>query len=411
MSIHKQAETVRLFEGDRSLPISNDLIAQAYSLPRSPEELRLKRSGFYELADGTSAFTDGWTDYAHALLAGWRAHESTVLPDEVGTHGAWWRLYKQSEHRRSVITTTLHPITRQDDGQPVARLDQDGGLLLRGRQTFGEDARFADELLVFIREEGAAEPTAAALIPRQTEGLRLTPTYGSGAAESSNGPVVAFYEEVAIPPERLWVGQDSGSLNRLLGHPLVKSLADYQRASRQLAAIELIAGTAFSLADHTGRGEELHIQGELGELIQGMETLKALLHAAELGAAASPAGVLLPAAASLHAAALTAGETYGRAVDALRHIGAAAFLANPFITTADSKINGQPSLLQFAWRLAGSSEAARGRLHEQHAFGDKLSLSQELYRHYPAHLLRSRYREFWQSLQPLDGNYDSEVRT
>ncbi|WP_127531024.1 4-hydroxyphenylacetate 3-hydroxylase C-terminal domain-containing protein [Paenibacillus kobensis] len=412
MAMNQELAARQLYgDDDRELP-DEQLLGQAYLLPRSPEELRLKRSGFYGLAEGTTAFADGWSDYAHALLAGWYAHEQYVLAEEraasengtaaAGAFGAsrtWRPLYEQIERQLAVVTTSLHPVARHSDGQPVISPDSQGGIRLSGRQTFGADALLVDELLVFVREEGEADPATAALIPVRTEGLKLLEIGSS---------VAAVYEDVRIPQEKLLVVQDAGRLKRLLGHPLVQSLADYQWASRQLDAIELIAGTSFALAEQTGLGGELHIQGELGELIQGMETLKALLHAAEIGARPSTAGVLLPSLAPLQAARRAGIDTYGKAVHVLQRIGAAAFLRKTNISGASVEGSGKPSLLELAWRLAGSSDASRKKLHEQHAFGDPLVQSQELYRHYPVQLLRSRYREFWQAVHSIDGDGDND---
>ncbi|PWV99472.1 4-hydroxyphenylacetate 3-monooxygenase [Paenibacillus cellulosilyticus] len=418
MAINQELEPRPQFGDDQREHRVEQLLEQAYLLPRSPEELRLKRSGFFGLAEGSSAFANGWSDYAHSLLAGWYAHERYVRGEgenveeeyTIGTTSSWKQLYWQSARQLSVITTSLHPIARHSGDHPIVRTDSDGLIRLNGRQTFGSDALLAEELLVFVREEGAAEPTTAALISKNAEGLQLLPVV-SGVPTSTGGSVTALYEDVKIPQERLLIGQDAEGLKRLLSHPLTKSLADYQWASRQLEAIELIAGVAFALAEQTGHSGELHIQGELGELIQGIETLKALLHAAEIGAALSPAGVLLPALAPLQSARKAGGELYGTAVNVLQHIGAAAFLSDPSVSAAPSGDNGKPTLLQLAWQLAGSSDAAVTKLREQHAFGDPLLQSQELHRLYPVQRLRNRYLEFWQTVQSIDSDNDAEVRT
>ncbi|MBB6636077.1 4-hydroxyphenylacetate 3-hydroxylase C-terminal domain-containing protein [Cohnella thailandensis] len=438
---------------DHGLNVNRPLREQAYLLPRTAEELRRKRSGLHELEDGASVFAAGWADYAHALFAGWQAHErhlhASGIPIAANGDRSLQRLYRLSEQRRALITTSFHPLAGHGNGQPVLRFAPEGGVRLSGTQTFGEEAAFADELLVFVRGNDPKEPAAAVLVSTATEGLRLLPA-GSGEARAEgaqidpnasnvqidpndpNAPndpqapndhnssnvqvpqgsfslVQAQYDDVKVPRERLLFEGDTEALNRLLNHPLVKSLADYQWASRQLAALELIGGTAFALAEQTGLGRELHIQGELGELIQRIETLRALLHAAELGAEAGPEGVLLPAPVPLQAALKAGGDYYGKSVLTLQRIGAGAFLADPSVPAAAA---GKPTLAQLAWQLAGSGAAARRALHEQHALGDSLALSQELYRNYPVRLLRSRYAEFWRSLSPLarDGTHESEVR-
>ncbi|GFN30148.1 4-hydroxyphenylacetate 3-hydroxylase C-terminal domain-containing protein [Paenibacillus xylaniclasticus] len=410
-------EIKRLFSEDGKEP-GDQLVKLAYLLPRSPEELRLKRLGFYGLAEGVSAFASGCADYAHSLLAGWYAHEEYVLAEDgqAGSDsvrapeaaGLWRRVYEHNERLRSVITTSLYQASSLSGGLSIVQDGPHGDIRLNGHQTFGLDVLKADELLVIVHGDGTA-----ALIPKETEGVKLVfagHDASGGSSKSTAGSVLVVYENVIIPQERLLVTRAANRLQQLLGHPLIKSLAGYQWASRQLDAIELLTGTAFALAEQTGLHAELHIQGELGELIQGVETLKALLHAAEIGAERSPAGVLLPDLTPLLAARKAGIQYYGKAVHVLQRIGSAIFLTLPNVLASAREDEGQPSLLQLAWQLAGSSEAVMTKLHEQHAFGDPLAQSQELYRHYPVHLLRSRYREFWQAVKPLESDNESEVR-
>ncbi|RXZ83174.1 hypothetical protein EBB07_07560 [Paenibacillaceae bacterium] len=388
-----------------SEPPPHSLRQLAYLLPRSADELRLKRSGFHAHAQGSSAFSTGLADYAHSLLAGWYSHEACLPQAEQQTNetSRLARLFGSLEQRKAVVTTAFHPIVREQEDLPVIQADSQG-IRLRGKQTFGADALQADELLVFIRERGEHAPTAALLVPVQSKGLALQPV-GSGETASSPTGVQVIYEDVEVPCDRVLINNDSAYVSAILTHPLVRSLADYQWASRQLAAIELLAGTAFALAAQTGLSRELHIQGELGKLIQGIETLKALLHAAEIGAAPSPSGLLLPSFVPTLAARKAGGELYAKGVQVLQRIGATAFLDDPGNAATPAGTVDQerrkPTLLQLAWQLAGSSEAARSTLHEQHAFGDPLSQSQELYRHYPGHELRGRYHAFWQTIRQL----------
>ncbi|MFF2483438.1 4-hydroxyphenylacetate 3-hydroxylase C-terminal domain-containing protein [Paenibacillus sp. NPDC058071] len=391
-----------------------EAVEQAYLLPRSLDELRVKRSGFFKLDEGDSPFGSGWADYAHSLLTSWQAHEALLEREtfsgseksEAGVKDSRLsRLFIDLKQRNAIVTTSFHPIFRERSEQPVLVAASDV-IRLQGKQTFGAEALLADELLVWVREKGEAAPAVAALLPVSLPGLRLKGVGGTGGVPAL---VEITYDDAVIPSERLLIDGDADYASRVLAHPLARSLADYQRVSRQLWEAELLAGTAFALAEQTGWSTDLHIQGELGKLIQGIETLKALLHASELGAAASPSGALLPALLPLQAARKAGGDVYAEGVQVLQRIGADAFLNDPSASEPLAP-GAKPTLLQLAWRLAGSAEAIQAALREQHAFGGTQARSLELYRHYPERRLRSRYEAFWAAIRLLEQDHFEEVR-
>ncbi|WP_337099495.1 4-hydroxyphenylacetate 3-hydroxylase C-terminal domain-containing protein [Paenibacillus sp. YIM B09110] len=368
---------------------------QAYLLPSSLDELRRKRTGYYSLTGGGSIFGNGWADYAHSLLAGWYGHVSLLSSvNPPAAKGRLAVLFQQSLKQRSIITTSLQPIVRKNADLPIVQHTKEG-ITLHGEQTFDSDALFADELLVFIREQGEAAPASAVLIPVQSAGLELRPN--GVQSESLSAGVQVSYEQVAIPRERILHDNDAPELRRLLGHHQVKAIADYQWVSRQLDALELVTGTAFALAELTGEVKELHIQGDLGEVIQNVETLKALIHASEIGADASLTGIVLPSSVPLEAARKAGGLYYAHAVQVLQRIGAGIFLRDQHLLQ-QRELGEKPTILQLAWRLSGSAEAAKRKLHELHAFGDPIVQSSELFRQYPVQVLRERYKQFWHGI-------------
>ncbi|GGG74075.1 4-hydroxyphenylacetate 3-hydroxylase C-terminal domain-containing protein [Paenibacillus radicis (ex Gao et al. 2016)] len=370
--------------------LNHPLRQQAYLLPRSLEELQKKRLGFYGLADGATVFASGWTDYAHSLLGAWYGDEAFLSSLDIRVKGHIQVQFRRLEKLRSVITTSLQPIASSGEGLPVVTVTPEG-IVLRGTQTFGSDVLFADELFVFTGQEREAGPSAAALLPVRSKGLKLLP-FGEPNEAFASG-VQVTYEDVLVPWERILNVIDENDRSQLLGPPFVRAIADYQWVSRQLEALELTVGTAFALAEDTGLSRELHIQGDLGESIQQVETLKAFIHAAEIGAEASLSGMLLPAAVPLEAARKAGGLFYSQSIKTLRRIGAGTILGDLSITRSPE--DSLPTLRQLAWQLSGSGDAAKRELHELYAFGDPIAQSAQLYRHYPAQHLRQRYSQFW----------------
>ncbi|AJY76909.1 4-hydroxyphenylacetate 3-hydroxylase C-terminal domain-containing protein [Paenibacillus beijingensis] len=374
-------------------PILNDpkhpLRRQAYLLPRTLEELRRKRSGFYEIEEGDSVFANGLADYAHSLLAGWHAQwgggPPAALPEQA-EHLS--KLYRESENSGKIITTSLHPVKPLDPKEPDASVissETGGGITIRGRQTFGSEALFADELLVFLQESGEDAPSTVVLLPASSDGLTLQ------SYPSLTAGVTAWFESTFVPWERVIVFRSKEGVARLLTDPSAQLLADYQWVARQLEALELVIGTAFALAEHKGLHTELHIQGDLGELIQELETLRALLHASEIGAATWDNGIILPASVPLAAAKKAGGLYYKRAIDVLQRIAGSVIADSPALSSSGER----ETLLQLVLKLAGSEAAFRRKQHEVYAFGDPIRQAAAFYLHYPTHRLRKRYEQFW----------------
>lgn len=377
---------------------------QSYSCPKSLDELMMKRTGLYSLAGGRSVFATGLADYAHALLSAWSAvpqHEhrrkdTGLLLEQAGPLAPVYpRGLIQAEQlnllieafieQSSLVTLSWQPIKPQQSNAaaeyPLATYTEEG-VVLRGTQVFGSDTLFVDELLVFIREEGGSDTLA--LVPIDSEHLivRLHPDFDSG--------VTVTYNAVLVPWSRVLVDRDTRIVKRLLRDPAHNSWADYQWAARQLTELELVVGMSFALAEASGLGNELHVQGELGELVQAIDTMGALLQAADLGAYLSSEGVLLPAALPTQAAKRAGSMLLQKSFETLQHISGLATLGATGI-----KAPNDSELLRGVWEMLGSPQAFRRRLHELYTFGDSLQQAQILFEQYPLQPLLNRYREFW----------------
>ncbi len=229
---------------------------------------------------------------------GWFAHRNVEPIAAFACSKRIENLYNLCSRNDSLITTTfhsIHPVEEGNDVKPAVQITTDG-IWLSGKQTFASDALYADELLVFVQEKDETKPSTVVLIPTNSPDLRLP----LEAAAYAN--VTVSYDRLFVPWERVISLQNQSEVDLLLGHPELKSLADYQWVSRQADLIELVTATAVALAEKTGRHKELHIQGLLGELLQNLDTIKAFIHAAEINAYFSQEGICLPSAVPLGAA-------------------------------------------------------------------------------------------------------------
>lgn len=363
--------------GDADHPLRQ----RAYLRPRSVEELALKKSGYYEAEQGRTAFAGGWSDYAHSLLSCWSMQaEEGGYADDPALSAKLVAWHRRLSEQRAVLTAVLHPARPADGGRPALEAGEEGGAMLRAVLPLGQDSWYTDELLVLVQEADEEAPSSVLLLPMVEAGYAA---FGPGSVSG----VTVTVDRVFVPAERILVFRSPEAAGRLLEDRAAGALADYQWAARQIDSLSLALGAACAWAERTGLDKGLHIQSSLAVSIQELETAKALLHAAEIGASTGPAGFVRPNPLPLAAARQAGGPAYRRALGLLERITGA-----PGFAESDRS----DPLVRLALELAGGEGAFWRRRHEAYAFGDPISQSAGLYRAYPADKLQRRYEQFWQ---------------
>ncbi len=262
------------------------------------------------------------------------------------------------------------------------------GIRLRGQQAFGADVLFADELLVLINHAEDNEPSGIAVIPLDSAGLEVQvyPDWQAG--------VTVRYQDLEIGQERILANGEAERVRQLLQQPAAAGLADYQWVARQLGVLELIAGTAFALAEDTGLNKELHIQTVLGEIVQHLEVLNAFINTAEAEAGPNEAGLFLPLAPPLQAARKAGGVYIHHALQALERVGQSVLNPQSF-SVHQAHDREQEAVLRRVQALVGSGQAYRSRQHERYAFGDPVRQAGLFYQQYDFEPYRALYQKFW----------------
>ncbi len=344
---------------------------QAYTLPTEVNELRLKRI--------KSVHSSGYPEYASALISAWYAHRHIepfahmVFSYRIG------HLYNSLSRDNKLITTTFYDFSPMDPENNTAVQLTPEGITLSGRQRFASDVVDADELLVFVREQDELTPSTVVLVPADH------PNLGLPHKTQANAGATVTFDDLFVPKERVLVLQNPSEAAPLLGHPALKSVADYQWVTRQANLVELVTAVAIDVAERGGRHKELHIQGLLGELLQNLDTLKAFIHAAEIHAYPSPAGILLPAASRWKRPKKQEGRSISRLLTgccASEQTISISEQAKMTLTAAGAKLCKQ----------RGGSQPQSARTIRVRR---PIRLSTELFRLFPQEQLRNRYEAFW----------------
>src|SRR5205823_13268873 len=109
-----------------------------------------------------------------------------------------------------------------------------------------------------------------------------------------------------------------------------------QVATRTTAKTEFVLGLATLLTEAIGIGQFQHVQESLAELIVALETVRALVLAAEAGAAPNAFGVMTPKWEPLNACRNWYPRASQRFPEILRKLGASGLMALP--TEADVEL-------------------------------------------------------------------------
>jgi aromatic ring hydroxylase len=179
------------------------------------------------------------------------------------------------------------------------------GIVVRGAKVHTSVAPNANELIVLpTRAMGESDGDYAVsfAIPADTPGLKLICSpYGSRKGNDFENPLSAehkmmetltVFDDVFVPSERVFLDGQT----RFAG-PLALGFVEFHRftaISYKLPLVDLLAGSAFLMAEYNGIEKAGHVRDKLTQLVAYAETLRALTHAAARACKVVAPGIAVP---------------------------------------------------------------------------------------------------------------------
>src|SRR5690606_27739768 len=140
---------------------------------------------------------------------------------------------------------------------------------------------------------------------------------------------VVIFVDVRVPWEYVLLHRDVERCNRAFARTGAVVHMAHQVVVKNVAKCELVLGLAYLLVDTIGVERFQHIQEKLAEIWVNLETMKALLRAAEADASLDEWGVMRPAWNPLDAARNLFPRLYPRMIEIIQQIGASGLVAMP----------------------------------------------------------------------------------
>lgn len=379
----------------------------SFLVPRSKEDLKRKSKAYKIWSDRTFGVMSRLSEYARSILTGWYAARSELGGNDGQFAEKIARYYRHSLESDLLSTVVGHDpqIDRTKkasefaDPYTMVRIVRENqeGIIVRGAKMIATAAPYVDELLVFPHHKRPQEDARYATmfaVPVNTPGLHVVCRESFASQFKEDHPLssrfdemdaVIIFDEVLIPWERVFIKDDPEAIWKARNHPIPSILSQHQTVVRLISKLEFVAAIGNEIAETIGATRFLHVQEKLAELFIQLETIKALLVAAE-EQVTEVLGVTLPALDPLVTARNLGTRFYPRAIEILQQIGAGGFLQLPsrvaelngpigdllqsYYRGANGNAAERTRLFKTAWDLIGTPLASRHELYERFYSGD-----------------------------------------
>ncbi len=403
-------------------PTSGQRVGMSFLQPETTDDLR--RRGRMEglWARYTGGMMGRSPDYMNSSFMALAAAGSYFAQNRPAFAENVQRYYEHiREHDLCLTHTLINPQANRSVGASAQAdpflaagvvEETDSGLVIRGCRMLATLAPFADELAVFpstvLKEQSDTTRYAYAFsIPCRTPGLKFVCResfdIGRGRFDHPLGSrfeefdAIVIFDDVRVPWERVFLYGDNELCNNVYGRTGAVVHMMHQTACKNIAKTELLLGIACSIVDSIQIGGFGHVQEKVAEIITALETVRALVRAAEADGAPNEYGLMTPARAPLDVVRLTYPKLYPHMVELIQMLSASGLMAIPteadldgplgpdldrYMQSAKHNARDRIRLFRLAWDVTASSFGARQAHYERFFFGDPVRVAGGLYMSY-----------------------------
>ena len=275
------------------------------------------------------------------------------------------------------------------------------GLIVRGAKMLATLAPITDEVIVYSYPgfaPGDEKYAIAFALPIDTPGLKIycREEMQDGKRSTWDHPLASRFEEmdavlvfddVHVPWERVFINQNVEAGNSIYAKTAINLQPSHQSSVRGLTKISFVTEVACAVADAIGVDGYLNVQTQLAELVQGVETIRALARIAEYEYTLTDQGEALPNLVPLETIRGLLPKMYPRAIEILQTIGAGGLLMSPtgadfvnpkiaadmerfYVGRSGISSEHRVRLFKLAWDLSGEAFGQRLLQYERYYSGD-----------------------------------------
>ena len=398
-------------------------IGRAFEIPRTVEQLSLKRQAYIAWAQSNCGMMGRSPDFLNVMMAALAAKRNFFAEGGEDRANAVVEYYRHVAKNDLFLTHALldpqldkgklrHE--QSDPGICLRVVDENAdGIILDGIKRIATAAPFADEILVwpfpptFQPEE--VDYANVFAVPMNTPGLKTIcrPSFTSAgtrrdfplSSRFDEMDATVVFNEVLVPWDRVFIYKDTALLNRMYKDSRMRELTAHQTNARLEVKLGFVYALAHRMAEAQGVVNKPDVMEALGEAVVKLEVIRSTSRSAEQQASIDPSnGVIYPDLVALQAGRALGPIYYPELVNLLRKWGGGALVQQPvsmdeFDSPVGSDIEkalrganidgGQKTqLLKLAWDICGSEFGARHELYEMNYAGERSALLAGIEREY-----------------------------
>jgi len=377
-------------------------VGMAFLQPRDAGDLARRREGYRVWAEFSGGMLGRSPDFMATLVAALAAASDLFATRDRAFANNVARFYDHCRENDVCLTHALsRPVREQNAPIRIVREDSDG-IIVSGSRTLATLAPFADEIVILPgpaprnpeEAEHADEFAVGFAAPLSAEGLRLlcrdalsidrSPCDHPLGARFDEQDALVLFDSVRVPWSRVFLHRDVELANTLWSDSHALSQVAHQFLVKNWTKAEFILGLTGLVAEETGAVRHAHVQSMLGECVDAVETLRALIRAAEADAIRGPSDTVVPSPDVVDTARNYFPNVYPRLIEILQIVGASGHICHVPEATAGElpdlvdkhyathTLSGRERnrLFKLAWDAACSGFAGRQVLYERYFDGD-----------------------------------------
>ena len=398
-------------------------IGRAFEMPRTHEQLQLKREAYTILARSTCGMMGRSPDFLNVMLAALAAKRSFFAELSSERADAIVNYYQFVARNDLFLTHALldpqldKNKLRHEQSDPAICLrviDRTAeGLIVHGIKRIATAAPYADEILVWpfppTFQPGEEAHANVFAIPMNTPGLKVfcRPSFANPGARHDHPlssqfdemDATVIFDHVLVPWDRVFLHENIVLLNRMYRETRMRELTAHQTNTRLEVKLGFVYAVLVRMAEAAGVVARPEIMELLGEAVACVEVVRSTTRSAEQQASVDGEnGLLYPDLFALQAGRALGPVFYPKLIGMLRRLGGGGLIQLPVSLSefnapisADlerslrgSGIDGQDKaqLFKLAWDLCGTEFGARHELYEMNYAGERGALLAGVQREY-----------------------------
>ncbi len=401
----KEKQSFMLFKS----PKTGDLVGTSFLIPKSREDLFIRRKMHQDWAEMTYGMMGRSTDFMNAMLTAWY-----INADFFGPYAGNVRNYFEYVRENDLYLTHVLIDPQVDRGKPpfeqpdeytylgVVR-ETDAGIIVRGAKMLATAGPYAEEMLVWpfhLRKptEKDYKYAVSFAIPMNAPGVRLIAREPFTRPSVYDHPLASRYDEldgvvifddVLVPWERVFIYQDVERVNTIWKLNS-NAFTGHQTSIRLQTKLQFLTGIVLKATEMVNTNQFPHVQDMIGEMTTYIELIRAAVIASEATAEPNAEGIYFPNVTPLYAIRNSGNRWYPRVREIIQLVVAGGLMYQPSsvdvftspiakdiqkyyrgaAVSAEEKIK----LYKVAADIAVSDFGSRHELYERYYAGDPLFL-------------------------------------